>query len=100
MLSISQMETIRHQFDSFCRKVLREESSNLKMQYARSAEREVALSQLSEKQLQAFSTEDRYPFGHERQRDRRKAGYGETNGTAQADQHAVRTEKTIGDETG
>ena len=61
MLSISQMETIRHQFDSFCRKVLREESRNLKMQYARRAEREVVLSQLSEKQLQAFSTEDRYP---------------------------------------
>ena len=61
MLSISQMETIRHQFDSFCRKVLREESRNLKMQYARRAEREVALSQLSEKQLQGFSTEDRYP---------------------------------------
>lgn len=64
MLSISQMETIRRQFDSFCRKVLREESRNLKMQYARRAERverEAALSQLSEKQLQGFSTEDRYP---------------------------------------
>ncbi len=44
MLSISQMETIRRQFDSFCRKVLREESRNLKMQYARRAEKEVALS--------------------------------------------------------
>lgn len=61
MLSISQMETIRHQFDSFCQKVLREESRNLKVQYARRAEREVALSQLSEKQLQEFRTEDRYP---------------------------------------
>ena len=43
------------------RKALREESRNLKMQYARRAEREVALSQLSEKQLQGFRTEDRYP---------------------------------------
>ena len=41
--------------------MLREESRNLKVQYARRAEREVVLSQLSEKQLQAFSTEDRYP---------------------------------------
>ena len=45
------MKTVRHQFDSLCRKVLREESRNYKKQFARRAEKEVNLSELSETEL-------------------------------------------------
>ena len=50
-LSPSQMKTVRHQFDSLCRKVLGEESRNYKKQFARRAEKEVNLSKLSETEL-------------------------------------------------
>ena len=43
-LSPSQMKTVRHQFDSICRKVLRDESRNYKKQLARRAEKEINLS--------------------------------------------------------
>ena len=43
-LSPSQMKTVRHQFDSICRKVLRDESRNDKKQLARRAEKEINLS--------------------------------------------------------
>ena len=45
-LSPSQMKTVRHQFDSICRKVLRDESRNYKKQLARRAEKEINLSEL------------------------------------------------------
>ena len=60
-LSPSQMKTVRHQFDSLCRKVLREESRNYMKQFARRAEKEVNLSELSETELSQFYVMDEYP---------------------------------------
>lgn len=59
-LSPSQMKTVRHQFDSICRKVLRDESRNYKRQLARRAEMEVSLSELSEAELGQLSAMDEY----------------------------------------
>ena len=53
-LSPSQMKTVRHQFDSICRKVLWDESRNYKKQLARRAEKEISLSELSEAELGQF----------------------------------------------
>lgn len=55
------MKTVRHQFDSICRKVLRDESRNYKKQLARRAEKETSLSDLSETELNQFCTVDEYP---------------------------------------
>ena len=59
-LSPSQMKTVRHQFDSICRKVLRDESRNYKRQLARRAEMEVSLSELSEAELGQLNAMDEY----------------------------------------
>lgn len=60
-LSPSQMKTLRHQFDSICRKVLRDESRNYKKQLARRAEKETNLSELSEAELGQLYAMDEYP---------------------------------------
>lgn len=60
-LSPSQMKTIRHQFDSLCRKVLREESRHYKKQLTRRAEKEISLSELSEPELAQLYMVDEYP---------------------------------------
>ena len=60
-MSPSQMKTIRHQFDSLCRKVLREESRNYKKQLTRRAEKEISLSELSEPELAQLYMVDEYP---------------------------------------
>lgn len=59
--SPSQMKTIRHQFDSLCRKVLREESRNYKKRLVRRSEREIDLSELSETELAQLFDVDEYP---------------------------------------
>lgn len=59
-LSPSQKKTVRHQFDSICRKVLRDESRNYKRQLARRAEMEVSLSELSEAELGQLNAMDEY----------------------------------------
>lgn len=60
-LSPSQKKTVTHQFDSICRKVLRDESRNCKKQMARRAEREINLSALSEAELAQLYETDEYP---------------------------------------
>lgn len=60
-LSPSQRKTVRHQFDSLCRKVLREESRNIDKQLARRAEKEISFSGLSEQELGQLYTMDDYP---------------------------------------
>lgn len=60
-LSPSEMKTVRHQFDSICRKVLRDESRNYKKQLSRRAEKEVNLSELSEAELGQLYAMDEYP---------------------------------------
>lgn len=60
-LSASEMKTVRHQFDSLCRKVLREESRNIKKQLARRAEKEVNFSELSDEEMNRLCAMDEYP---------------------------------------
>lgn len=60
-LTPSQKKTVRHQFDSFCRKVLREEARNYIRELMRRAAHEVPLSELSEEQMERLCVLDEYP---------------------------------------
>lgn len=60
-LSPYQKKTVRHQFDSLCRKVLRDESRNYKKQLARRAEKKANFSGLSEVELNQLYVMDEYP---------------------------------------
>lgn len=60
-LTPSQKKTVRHQFDSFCRKVLREEGRDYIKEMTRRSDKEVNLSGLSEEQLSQLYTTDVYP---------------------------------------
>ena len=57
----SQMKTIKHQFDSLCKKVLRDESRNIDKQLARRAEKEMCFSGLSEHEVEQLYVIDDYP---------------------------------------
>lgn len=63
-LSPSQIQTVRHQFDSFCKKVLREESRDYERQLAHILEREITFSDLSESILSRIGVMDEYPSDH------------------------------------
>jgi RNA polymerase sigma factor (sigma-70 family) len=60
-LTVSQKKTVRHQFDSFCRKVLREEARDYIREISRLAEHEVSFSELSEEEMERLSVLDEYP---------------------------------------
>lgn len=60
-LTTSQKKTVRHQFDSFCRKILREEARDYIREISRLAEREVSFSELSEEQMERLCVLDEYP---------------------------------------
>ncbi|MEG1492528.1 MAG: sigma-70 family RNA polymerase sigma factor [Oscillospiraceae bacterium] len=60
-LTPSQKKTVRHQFDSFCRKVLREEARNYIKHIAWRGNHEVSLSELSEEQMSQLYVLDEYP---------------------------------------
>ena len=60
-LTPSQKKTVRHQFDSFCKKVLREEARNYAKHIAWRSEREVSLSELSEEQINRAYILDEHP---------------------------------------
>jgi RNA polymerase sigma factor (sigma-70 family) len=60
-LTISQKKTVRHQFDSFCRKVLREEGRDYIRELSILSEREVPFSELSEEEMERLSVLDEYP---------------------------------------
>ena len=60
-LTPSQKKTVRHQFDSFCRKVLREEARDYERHIAWRSNHEVSLSQLSEEQERQMYVLDEYP---------------------------------------
>lgn len=62
--SPSQIKTVRHQFDSFCKKVLREESRDYERQLAHILEREITFSDLSESILSRIGVMDEYPSDH------------------------------------
>ena len=63
-LSPSQIKTVRHQFNSFCKKVLREESRDYERQLAHILEREITFSDLSESILSRIGVMDEYPSDH------------------------------------
>lgn len=60
-LTPSQKKTVRRQFDSFCRKVLREEARDYIRELMRRAAHEVSLSELSEEQMERLYVLDEYP---------------------------------------
>lgn len=57
----SRQEIISRQFDSFCKKVLREEMRNYVIHISWRAQHEVSLSELSEEQIERFYILDEYP---------------------------------------
>lgn len=59
-LSPSQMKTVRHQFDTICRKVLREESRNIDKIRGRRLKREICFSGLSQYEVDNLFAEDEY----------------------------------------
>jgi len=60
-LTASQKKTVRHQFDSLCRKVLRGEARDYIRELSRLSEREVSFSELSEEQMERLCVPDEYP---------------------------------------
>ena len=62
--SSSHMETSRHQFDSFCRKVLRDFSCDIERQRNRQRQREACFSALPEQKMEQLFTKDEYQSDH------------------------------------
>lgn len=60
-LKPSQMETVCHQFDSLCRKILREESRDYRKHIAWRARNEVCFSEMPESRLAEICCWDAYP---------------------------------------
>ena len=60
-LTPSQKKTVRHQFDSFCRKVRREEARDYERYIAWRSDHEVSLSELSKEQERQMYVLDEYP---------------------------------------
>ena len=61
-LSPSQIKTVRHQFDSICRKVLRDESRNIEKIRGRRLKKEICMSGLSQYEVDKLYAEDEYFF--------------------------------------
>lgn len=60
-LTPSQKKTVRHQFDSFCRKILREEARDYMKHIAWLSNNEVTISELSEEQMTQLYAVDDHP---------------------------------------
>ena len=60
-LTSSQKQTIRHQFDSFCKKILREEKVDYQRKLASQMNREIPFSDLTQKQIDELRVTDKYP---------------------------------------
>lgn len=58
--SSTKESTIQHQFDSFCKKVLKGEASNYRKELARRFQYEVTFSELSEMELNQLYVMDEY----------------------------------------
>lgn len=57
----NQEETVRHQFDYLCRKVLREKSRDIKKSLVKQAEHEIVLSKLASEYLKQIGVMGDYP---------------------------------------
>ncbi|SHH70672.1 RNA polymerase sigma factor [Desulfosporosinus lacus] len=62
-LSSSQRKTIRHQFDSFCKKILREEYRDCVREAQRRLQYEISFSDLSPQELDHLFVIDDYSIG-------------------------------------
>lgn len=60
MKSTSHEEHKRHTFDSYCKKVLKNEAINIQRQLQRQREKEISLSDLSEQDMSQLSVTDDY----------------------------------------
>ena len=61
-LTPSQQETIRYQFESYCKKVIREKYRDCVRQAQRYADNEVSFSELSQREMDSLSAADEYPI--------------------------------------
>ena len=60
-LTSSQKQTIRHQFDCFCKKILREEKVDFQRKMSSQMNREILFSEMSQKQIDELRVTDKYP---------------------------------------
>lgn len=60
-LTSSQKQTIRHQFDCFCKKILREEKIDYQRKLSSMADKEILFSEMTQKQIDELSVTDIYP---------------------------------------
>lgn len=60
-LASSQKQTIRHQFDSFCKKILRGEKINFQRKLDTQIGHEILFSEMSAKQIDELRVTDKYP---------------------------------------
>lgn len=60
-LTSSQKQTIQHQFDCFCKKILREEKVDYQRKLLSQADKEILFSEMTQKQIDELSVTDTYP---------------------------------------
>lgn len=60
-LTSSRKQTIQHQFDCFCKKILREEKIDYQRKLTSLADKEVLFSEMTQKQIDELSATDTYP---------------------------------------
>ncbi len=60
-LTSSQKQTIRHQFDSFCKKILREEKVDFQRKLSSQMNREILFCEMTQQQIDELRTMDKYP---------------------------------------
>jgi len=63
-LTSSQMETIRYQFECFCKRLLKNEKNSYARKMKHVAENETTFSELSQKEMDELFTVDEYPSEH------------------------------------
>ena len=60
-LTSSQKQTIQHQFDCFCKKILREEKIDYQRKLISLNDKEILFSEMTQKQIDELSATDTYP---------------------------------------
>ena len=58
--SMSMEQNKRHAFDAFCKRLVKNEAVNIHLEYARQGKREVAFSELTQRELQSLCCTDHY----------------------------------------
>ena len=60
-LTSSQMQTVCHQFDSFCKRLLKNEARDIYKRVRYEQKNEVLFSEMSQREIDALMTTDKYP---------------------------------------